>query len=1206
MQGFFFVFMTDIRRIIKERILILDGAMGTMLQKYGFGEKEFRGELFKDHPGELRGNLDLLSLTQPKAIEEIHRSYLEAGADIIETNTFSSTTIAMADYNLESMVYRLNFESASIARKTADEYTRRDPSKPRFVAGSMGPTNKTASISPDVNNPGFRAVDFETLRTAYKQQAEALIDGGVDLLLVETVFDTLNAKAALFAIEQIKEERGLDIPVMLSGTITDNSGRTLSGQTVEAFLISVSHFPLFSIGLNCALGADQLRTYIKRLSVATDFNISAHPNAGLPNPFGEYDESPQMMRDVINTYLEEGLINIVGGCCGTTPEHIRVIAELASQYKPRKSPRNTESDRHLKLSGLESLVVTKETNFVNVGERTNVAGSRKFLRLVKEGKYGEAVEIARAQVEGGAQIIDVNMDDGLLDGVNAMTEFLNMIASEPDIAKVPVMIDSSKWEIIEAGLRVLQGKGIVNSISLKEGEDAFIHHAGMIRKYGAAVIVMAFDEKGQADTFERRIEICRRSYEILVNRVGFPPEDIIFDSNIFPVATGLEEHRKNAVNFFKAAAWIRKNLPFSGISGGVSNVSFSFRGNDTVREAMHTAFLYHAIHNGMTMGIVNPEMLGIYDDIEKELLEHVEDVLLDRRDDATERLLAYAENIDGTRKTEDKSNPEWRAASLQERITHSLVKGVDEFVELDMEEARNQVDNPVEVIENYLMTGMDVVGDLFGSGKMFLPQVVKSARVMKRAVAYLLPYIMERGGKEELSRKSSGKIILATVKGDIHDIGKNIVSVVLSCNNFEIVDLGVMVPAEKIIQTAIEEGADIIGLSGLITPSLTEMVNVVEELQRRGLDIPVMVGGATTSKMHTAVKIAPAYSGTAVHVNDASRAVTVAGSILQRDSKDEYSRGIKEEYEKIRDEFLNSGRESRMLTIDQARANRLSLDWGSYNPPVPVVASVNVIEQPVEELIEYIDWNPFFNLWNIKGSYPDILKDPHAGKQASILLNDAKAMLQRIVEKKWLTARGVFGIFPANTADNDVIEMYGPHSEVIAHFPTLRQLTRKTKSGPNLALSDYIAPKESGKRDYLGMFCVSAGFGADQQAEYFKSQLDDYSSIMLKALADRLAEAFAEYLHMRVRKDFWGYSPDERLTMEEIIAAEYRGIRPAPGYPACPEHKDKKTIWRVLDVEKNIGAKLTDNYAMWPAATVSGFYFSHPDAKYFGVGIKNF
>ncbi len=1198
--------MKDIRQIIKERILILDGAMGTMLQKYGFSEKEFRGELFKDNPGELKGNLDLLSLTQPKAIEEIHRSYLEAGADIIETNTFSSTTIAMADYNLENLVYRLNFESASLARKTADEYTQRDPSKPRFVAGSMGPTNKTASISPDVNNPGFRAVDFEDLRIAYKQQAEALLDGGVDILLVETVFDTLNAKAALFAIEQIKEERGFDIPVMLSGTITDNSGRTLSGQTVEAFLISVSHFPLFSIGLNCALGADQLRTYIKRLSVAAGFNISVHPNAGLPNPFGEYDQSPQMMRDIIHSYLEEGLINIVGGCCGTTPDHIREIAELARQYPPRKTPHLSDKERHLKLSGLESLVVTKETNFVNVGERTNVAGSRKFLRLVKEGKYSEAVEIARAQVDGGAQIIDVNMDDGLLDGVNAMTDFLNMIASEPDIAKVPVMIDSSKWEIIEAGLRTLQGKGIVNSISLKEGEDAFIHHAGMIRKYGAAVIVMAFDEKGQADTFERRIEICGRSYDILVNKVGFPPEDIIFDSNIFPVATGLDEHRKNAVNFFKTAAWIKNNLPYSGVSGGVSNVSFSFRGNDTVRESMHTAFLYHAIHNGMTMGIVNPEMLGIYDDIDKELLEHVEDVLLDRREDATERLLAFAENIGGNKRIEDKSNPEWRTASLQERITHSLVKGVDEYVEIDMEEARNLVDNPVEVIENYLMAGMDVVGDLFGSGKMFLPQVVKSARVMKRAVAYLLPYIMEKGGEDELSRKSSGKIILATVKGDIHDIGKNIVSVVLSCNNFEIVDLGVMVPAEKIIQTAIDEGADIIGLSGLITPSLTEMVNVVEELQRRGLDIPVMVGGATTSKMHTAVKIAPVYSGKAVHVNDASRAVTVAGSILQKETNEEYFRTIKEEYGKIRNEFLNSGRDSRMLTIDQARANRLVLDWSSYNPPVPAMTSVDVIEQPIEKLIEYIDWNPFFSLWNIKGNYPDLLKDLNTGKQASILLNDAKAMLKDVIENKWLTSRGVVGIFPANTSDNDVIEIYGTHNEVIAHFPTLRQLTRKTKSGPNLSLSDYIAPRESGKRDYIGMFCVSAGFGADQQAESFKAQLDDYSSIMLKALADRLAEAFAEYLHVRVRKEFWGYSPEENLTMEEIIAGKYRGIRPAPGYPACPEHKDKKTIWRLLDVEKNIGAKLTDNYAMWPAATVSGFYFSHPDTKYFGVGIKNF
>jgi len=1203
--------MKGIKDIAKERVLILDGAMGTMLQRYEFREEDFRGTILKDHQGELKGNLDLLSLTQPAAIEEVHRRYLEAGADIIETNTFSSTTVAMADYNLEEWVYKLNFESASIARRVADQFTKADPTKPRFVAGAMGPTNKTASISPDVNDPGFRAVDFDILRTAYKQQAEALLDGGADLLLVETVFDTLNAKAALFAIEQIKREREIEVPVMLSGTITDSSGRTLSGQTVEAFLISVSHFPLFSIGLNCALGADQLRAYIRRLSAATDFNISAHPNAGLPNPFGEYDQTPQMMQEMIRSYLEEGLLNIVGGCCGTTPEHIRLIAGLAKSYPPRVTGKNTtkganeEKEPNLKLSGLEPLVVTKQTNFVNVGERTNVAGSRKFLRLVNDGNYREAVDIARAQVEGGAQIIDVNMDDGMLDGVRAMTTFLNLIASEPDIARVPVMIDSSKWEIIEAGLKLLQGKGVVNSISLKEGEGIFIREANMIRSYGAAVIVMAFDERGQADTYQRRIEICRRSYDILIQKVGFPPEDIIFDSNIFPVATGLEEHKENALNFFRTARWIRENLPFAGVSGGVSNVSFSFRGNDTVREAMHSAFLYHAIRNGMTMGIVNPEMLGIYDEIDKELLERVEDVLLNRKEDATERLLVFAEGLKGNHKVEDRSDPQWRKGSLQERITHSLVKGQDEFVETDMEEARLSVTNTVEVIENFLMSGMDVVGDLFGSGKMFLPQVVKSARVMKRAVAYLLPYILSEGSKDDLTRKSSGKILIATVKGDIHDIGKNIVSVVLSCNNFEMIDLGVMVPAEKIIEVAVKEKVDIIGLSGLITPSLEEMVNVVKALEREGLSIPVMIGGATTSKMHTAVKISPAYSGPVVHVNDASRAVTVAGSLLQKDTREDYYKGIREEYDTIRDEYLNSGRETRMMSVADARANKFSYDWSSYTPPVPNNASVQVLEMPIEELVDYIDWNPFFSLWQIKGRYPEVLKDPEVGKQATILMDDAREMLKRIVDEKWLTAKGVYGIFPANTADNDVIELYGKQGTVIGLFPTLRQLARKTKSGPNLALSDYIAPKESGKKDYLGMFCVSAGFGADEKAAEFKEALDDYSSIMLKALADRLAEAFAELLHKRVRTEYWGYSPNEKLSQKEIFAEKYRGIRPAPGYPACPDHKEKKTIWRLLEVEKNTGVKLTENMAMWPAASVSGFYFAHPDIRYFGVGLKN-
>lgn len=1181
--------MKGIREIVRERILILDGAMGTMLQKYGYGE-------------EVKGNFDLLSLTRPSVIENIHRQYLEAGADIIETNTFSSNAVSQADYNLEDSVYKLNYESAAIARKVANEFTLRDPKKPRFVAGSIGPTNKSSSISSDVNNPGFRAVDFETLRAAYKLQAEALLDGGVNLLLVETVFDTLNAKAALFAIDEIREERGIDIPVMLSGTIADNSGRVLSGQTIESFLISVTHFPLFSIGLNCALGAEQLLPYLRRLSVAADICISAHPNAGLPDAFGEYSHTPEMMLEMIYPYFEEGLVNIIGGCCGTTPEHIRLIAGAAKSFFPRNplTEANNSGDKSLlrekclKLSGLEPLIVTDKTNFVNVGERTNVSGSRKFLRLIKDGNYRAAVEIARAQVESGAQILDINMDDGMLDGVSEMTKFLNLIGSEPDIARLPVMIDSSKWEIIEAGLKAFQGKGVVNSISLKEGEESFVQKARAIRRYGAAIIVMAFDEKGQADTFERRVEICRRSYDILTNKAGVPPEDIIFDTNIFPVATGMEEHRDNAVNFFKAARWIRENLPYAGVSGGVSNVSFSFRGNDRVREAMHTAFLYHAVQNGMTMGIVNPETLGIYDEIDKELLELVEDVLLNRREDATERLVAYAGKLGENYKSDENSNPEWRQSSLQERIIHSLVKGIDRYIEIDMEEARGSVVNPVEIIEKYLMTGMNVVGDLFGSGKMFLPQVIKSARVMKRAVAYLLPYIISKNNKDELSNKRAGKILLSTVKGDIHDIGKNIVSVVLSCNNYEIVDLGVMVPAEKIVDTAVKEKVDLIGLSGLITPSLGEMVNVVEELERKGLSIPVMIGGATTSKMHTAVRIAPAYSGHVVHVNDASKAVTVAGSILKMDGREIYLRNIREEYNNLRENFLNSGVSDRIMTIEEAQANKLKLDWETYIPPAPKVQKVQCIEQSIEELIEYIDWKPFLRLWNVEG------------EQSAKLMRDAMAMLKKVIDEKWLAARGVYGIFPANTVENDIIEIYSEEGEVIEQFPTLRQLVRKTKSSPNLSLSDFIAPKASGKRDYLGMFCLSAGFGVDEKVAVFEAELNDYNAIMLKALADRLAEAFAELLHKKIRTEYWGYSPDEHITMDGIFKGEYRGIRPAPGYPACPEHRDKEIIWKLLKVEKNIGAKLTENYAMWPAASISGFYFAHPDAKYFGVGKKNF
>ncbi len=1197
---------TDIRELLKERTLVLDGAMGTMLQAYQFTEEDFRGERFADFAHSLKGNNDLLSITQPEAVKEVHRKYLLAGADILSTNTFSGTTIAMADYHLEDLVYELNYQSAKIAREVADEVEALTPDKPRFVAGAIGPTNKTASLSPDVNNPGYRAITFEELRIAYKQQAEALLDGGCDLLLVETIFDTLNAKAALFALDEIREERNIDIPIMISGTITDASGRTLSGQTVEAFLISISHIPLLSIGFNCALGAEQLEPYVKQLSQHTAVNISAHPNAGLPNAFGEYDETPEEMRALINSFLSQNLVQIIGGCCGTTPDHIKLIAEAVEENQSARKafPKSTPKPV-LALSGLEPLYVTAEANFINIGERTNVTGSRRFLRLIKEEKFDEALAVAREQVEGGAQIIDINMDEGLLDGVHCMTNFLNLIASEPDIAKVPIMIDSSKWEIIEAGLRVVQGKAIVNSISLKEGEALFIEHAKLIRRYGAASVVMAFDENGQADSYERRIEICKRSYDILVNEVGFPPQDIIFDPNIFPVATGMEEHNNNALDFFNATKWIRENLPYANVSGGVSNVSFSFRGNNKVREAMHAAFLYHAIQNGMNMGIVNPEMLEIYDEVDPDLMRYVEDVLLNRKEDATERLLDFAESIksDVTSNTSTQKIEEWRAGTIQERLTHSLVKGVETYIEVDVEEARLSVDQPIKVIEGYLMTGMNVVGDLFGAGKMFLPQVVKSARVMKKAVAYLLPYIEEsKRLNATASTGNAGKILMATVRGDVHDIGKNIVAVVLACNNYEIVDLGVMVSPEKIIETAIKENVDVIGLSGLITPSLDEMVHLAKELNKIESNIPIMIGGATTSRVHTAVKIAPEYDNCVVHVHDASRSVTTVNQLLQKEIKEEFKTSLKEEYDKLRQDYLGRARDKSYVTLKQARANKFKIEWKQEDIVQPSFIGTQQVSVELDELLPFIDWAPFFRSWQLFGKFPAILEDEVVGETASQLYEDALVMLDKIIQERWFEAKGIIGIFPANQVNDDDIEVYNEKGEVINTLLTLRQQSLKNVKAPNIALADFIAPKETGLQDYIGLFCVTTGFGVDEIAKAYENDLDDYNAIMVKALADRLVEAFAEFLHHKVRKEIWGYAQTEELSNEELIKEHYQGIRPAPGYPACPDHLEKGTIWELLQVEQEIGVKLTESYAMFPAAAVSGYYFAHPQSRYFGLG----
>ncbi len=1345
--------MTTIQQELEKRVLVIDGAMGSMIQQYKLTEKDFRGKRFSDWHKDLQGNNDLLSITQPQIIKTIHKEYLKAGADIIETNTFSDTTIAMADYDMQEFVYELNFESAKLAKASILEYKIEFPEFahiPKFVAGAIGPTNRTLSLSPNVNDPGYRAITFDELVEAYTEQVRGLIDGGSDLLLIETIFDTLNAKAALFAIQNYCESINKKMPVMVSGTITDASGRTLSGQTTEAFLNSVSHVDLLSVGLNCALGAKDMRPYLEELSNKAPFYVSAYPNAGLPNQFGEYDQDAHEMGHQIEEFLKAGFLNIVGGCCGTTPAHIKRIAEIAKNAIPRKKP---SADTIMHLSGLEPFSLTPESNFLNVGERTNVTGSKKFLRLIKEGNYEEALSIAKDQVDGGAQVIDVNMDEGMLDGESAMTTFLNLIASEPDISRVPIMIDSSKWSVIEAGLKCVQGKAIVNSISLKEGELKFIEQAHKIKQYGAAVIIMAFDEVGQADTFQRRKDICRRAYDILVNKVHFPPQDIIFDPNIFPVATGMEEHRLNALDFFNSTKWIKENLPYAKVSGGVSNVSFSFRGNDHVREAIHSAFLYHAVKHGMDMGIVNPAQLEVYDNIEKTLLELVEDVLLNRRNDATERLVEHAESLKGITKEKTEKDQEWRKGTVEERLSYSLVKGLVEFIDLDTEEARLKLGRPLHVIEGPLMDGMNIVGDLFGSGKMFLPQVVKSARVMKKAVAYLEPFLLEEKknsqslalsegkGTEfgyewadpqyytllkdfaknhranptqaesilwdclkskklenykfrrqhiigkyitdfvclkkrlvieidglihqlpEIKEKDEfrqswlesigftvlrftndevladidavlnqvqktlhnqndyneqrsaeevppsgvrgrGKILLATVKGDVHDIGKNIVGVVLACNNYEIIDLGVMISCDKILEEAKKNNVDIIGLSGLITPSLDEMVYVAKEMERLNFKLPLLIGGATTSKVHTAVKIAPNYSGPVVHVNDASKSVPVTSSLISNELRQGFIDNLNKDYERVRDQNKNAQSQNKLISLSEARQNKFQIDWSKTNITKPSFIGNKVFNSyDLKEISEYIDWTPFFHSWEMKGSYPKILTDATRGIEATKLFNDAQSMLNKIISQKWLQANAVIGIYPANTINDDDTEVYDEKGNVLATFYSLRQQSKKPAGQYNVALSDFIAPK--GKQDYLGAFALTTGIGIDEHIKKFEADNDDYSAIMLKALADRLAEAFAELMHKKVRTEIWAYAKDENFKNDDLIKEEYDGIRPAPGYPAQPDHTEKLTIWKLLEVEKNTDIFLTESLAMVPTAAVSGLYMAHPQSHYFGLGKIN-
>ncbi|MGO4875945.1 methionine synthase [Pedobacter psychrotolerans] len=1200
----------SIREELEKRILVIDGAMGTMIQRYTLTEEDFRGERFKDHPCDVKGNNDLLNITRPDIIKAIHLEYLAAGADIIETNTFSTQRISMADYQMEDLSYELSYEGARVAKEAADEFMAANPDRKCFVAGAIGPTNRTLSMSPNVNDPGYRAVYFDELETAYYEQVRGLVDGGSDVLLIETIFDTLNAKVAIVAIKKYEEVIGRKLEIMISGTITDASGRTLSGQTAEAFLNSVMHAKPLSIGFNCALGAKEMRPHIEELAAKAGCYVSAYPNAGLPNEFGAYDEQPHETAHLVDDFIASGFVNIVGGCCGTTPEHIGCIAANARKASPRKIP---EIQPFMRLSGLEPVTITPESIFVNVGERTNITGSPKFSKLILGGDYEAALAVALQQVEGGAQVIDVNMDEGMLDSEAAMTKFLNLIASEPDIAKLPIMVDSSKWSVIENGLKCLQGKGIVNSISLKEGEDKFRESARKIMQYGAAVVVMAFDEQGQADNYERRKEICKRSYDILVHEIGFPAEDIIFDPNILTVATGLEEHNNYAVDFINATRWIKENLPHAKVSGGVSNISFSFRGNNTVREAMHSAFLYHAIQAGLDMGIVNAGMLEVYQEIPPELLERVEDVLLNRRDDATERLVEYADTVKSKGK-EVVKDEEWRKGSVEERLSHSLVKGIVEYLDDDVEEARQKYARPIQVIEGPLMDGMNIVGDLFGAGKMFLPQVVKSARVMKKAVAYLLPFIEQEklDNPDQNQSSSAGKVLMATVKGDVHDIGKNIVGVVLACNNFEIVDMGVMVPAQEIIKKAKEINADIIGLSGLITPSLDEMVHFAKEMEREGFTIPLIIGGATTSRIHAAVKVAPNYSGPAIHVLDASRSVTVCSTLMNPETKDDYVAGIRAEYDKAREAHLNKRSDKRFKTLEQARENKFKIDF-KPDLPVPEFTGTRVFDHyPLEELVPYIDWTPFFHTWELRGSYPKIFDDKNVGDEAKKLFDDAQKLLKRILDEKLLTARGVIGFWPANAVGDDIelrvesielgdSKLQTPNPKLVT-IHTLRQQAEKVDGQPYYALSDFIAPKESGIQDYFGGFAVTTGIGIDALVEEFELNHDDYNSIMAKALADRLAEAFAERMHERVRKEYWGYAKDEDLSNAELIKEEYAGIRPAPGYPACPEHTEKGTLFELLDAENQIGLRLTESYAMYPTAAVSGFYFAHPESRYFGLG----
>ncbi|MBK9096779.1 MAG: methionine synthase [bacterium] len=1346
----------NFRKLLEERILVIDGAMGTMIQRHNLTEEDFRGERFKDHPHDLKGNNDLLSITQPEIIKGIHRAYFEAGADIIETNTFNANGFSQADYHTEEFVYEINFEASKIAKEVTKEFNRKYPNKNHLVAGALGPTNKSLSLSPNVNDPGYRAVTFDQTVFAYYEQARGLIDGGVDIILIETIFDTLNSKAAILAVQNYLNEKNLEIPLMISGTIVDQSGRTLSGQTVEAFYISVSHVKnLVSVGLNCALGAKQMRPFVEDLSNVSDKFLSVYPNAGLPNEMGGYDETPQIMASVLDDFLKSGFVNIVGGCCGTTPDHVNEIAGLVKNYKPR-IPKKQEP--YLRLSGLEPVILRPDSNFMNIGERTNVTGSKKFARLIRENKYDEALSVARDQVEGGAQVLDINMDEGMLDSEAAMTKFLNLLEAEPDIAKLPIMIDSSKWTVIEAGLKCLQGKGIVNSISLKEGEEVFKEHARKVLSYGAAVIVMAFDEKGQADTFQRRIQICKRAYDILTKEIGFPPQDVIFDPNILAIATGIEEHNNYAVDYIDATRWIKQNLPLAKVSGGVSNLSFSFRGNDVVREAMHSAFLFHAIKAGMDMGIVNAGQLEVYEEIPKDLLEKVEDVILNRRPDATERLIEFAETIKKKDKAEEKKD-EWRTLPVEERLKHALIKGIVYHIDGDVEEARLKYSQPLEIIEGPLMAGMNVVGDLFGAGKMFLPQVVKSARVMKKAVAILEPYInahppspsrreeaemkkpatyneygyqtadpilysmlkkfaeshREKPTTSELilweqlksktlnnykfrrqhiigqyiadfvclskkliieldglihqlpenresdeirtnwlngqgfkvirfkneevineidkvlekiqnafnsndlelkmsstlsfgeGRGEAGRILLATVKGDVHDIGKNIVGVVLGCNNYEVIDMGVMVHSDKILQTALDEKVDIIGLSGLITPSLDEMVHVAKEMDRREMNLPLLIGGATTSRVHTAVKIAPNYSGTVIHVLDASRSVPVVSNLLSENEEErkKFILSFKEEYSKLREDYAKKQSDKNFISLEEARNNRLKVDWGKTKIKKPNKLGVTTLKDyTLSTLRNYIDWTPFFMTWELKGKYPSIFEDKSVGTEAKKLFEDANNLLDKVINEKLLAANGVVGLFPANSVGVDDIEVYTDESRsgVKRVLHTIRQQMQKSSGEPNIALSDFVAPKETQVKDYIGMFAVTAGIGIERLVEKFEKEHDDYNSIMIKAIADRLAEAFAEHLHEVVRKEYWGYAEDENFSNEDLIKEKYAGIRPAPGYPAQPDHTEKPIIFSLLDIEKNTGIKLTESLAMYPAASVCGLYFSHPEAKYFTVG----